>query len=287
MYQHDDSNDSAFEAADMPVASPEDGQPAEAAGVANSGRAGLTASFLAEIARAMRSTAAQERERISAEVADTTAAHEQKVRERGASEAGELRKMGDDDVAGIERAAAEEIQRIKTEAERRIADRRGELSDHLERHAALIETEIGRVRGAVDDYGAELDGFFGRLAEEQNPAEIARLAGLLPEPPDLDQVGAMARADAVNEIADEAASATEDDGDVVGVMGAEAGTPVFDDSPEPETAEPVPAGVIAESESADDETTTIPRSTGISAATLLRNLAPWTSPDRPSDNSPD
>ena len=287
MYQHDDSNGTASEAPDMPVGLPEDGTAAEAAGVADAGRADLTASFLAEIARAMRSTAIQERERIAATVADTTAAHEQKVRERGASEASELRKMGDDDVAGIERAAAEEIQRIKTDAERRIAERRGELSDHLERHAGLIETEISRVHGAVDDYGAELDGFFGRLAEEQSPAEIARLAGLLPEPPDLDQVGANARADAVNEIAGETTEATQADGDVVGVMGAEAGTPVFDDSPEPDIAQPVPAGGIAEGEAAEDATAEIPRSTGMSAATLLRNLAPWTSPDRPSDNNPD
>jgi hypothetical protein len=170
-------------------------------------------------------------------------------------------------------------EQIKTEAERRIAERRGELSEHLERHAALIETEVSRVHGAVDDYGAELDGFFGRLAEEQNPAEIARLAGLLPEPPDLDQVGANARADAVNEIAGETTASTEADGDVVGVMGAEAGTPVFDDSPGPAVAEPVPAGVIDEGET--------PRSTAMSAATLLRNLAPWTSPDRPSDDGPD
>ena len=124
MYQHDDSNGTAAEEPDMPVGVPEDGTAAEAVGVADSGRADLTASFLAEIARAMRSTAIQERERIAAAVADTTVAHEQKVRERGASEASELRKMGDDDVAGIERAAAEEIQRIKTDAERRIAERR-------------------------------------------------------------------------------------------------------------------------------------------------------------------
>ena len=287
MYQHDDSNGTASEAPDMPVGLAEDGTAAEAVGVADAGRADLTASFLAEIARAMRSTAIQERERIAATVADTTAAHEQKVRERGASEASELRKMGDDDVAGIERAAAEEIQRIKTDAERRIAERRGELSDHLERHAGLIETEISRVHSAVDDYGAELDGFFGRLAEEQSPAEIARLAGLLPEAPDLDQVGANARADAVNEIAGETTEATQADGDVVGVMGAEAGTPVFDDSPEPDVAQPVPAGGIAEGEAAEDATDAIPRSTGMSAATLLRNLAPWTSPDRPSDNNPD
>jgi len=124
MYQRDDSNEPASEAPDSSVGSPEDDRPAEAAPVADAdaGRADMTASFLAEIARAMRSTAIQERERISATVADTTAAHEQKVRERAASEASELRKMGDDDVAGIERSAAEEIERIKTEAERRVAE---------------------------------------------------------------------------------------------------------------------------------------------------------------------
>jgi hypothetical protein len=290
MYQDDHLNQDASEAPDTPAGSADAGQAAEAIGVADTGRAGLTASFLAEIARAMRATAIQERERITATVADGTVAHEQKVRERGASEASELRKLADDDVTGIERTSAEEIERIKTEAERRIGERRGELADHLERHAALIESEIGRVRGAVDDYGAELDGFFGRLAEEQNPAEIARLAGLLPEPPDLDQIGATARADAVNQIADEETEPAEPartDGDLVGVMGPEAGTPVFDDSPEPAAPEPVPAGAIAD-DGPGEETTAAdaPSSGGISAATLLRNLAPWTNPDRPSDNTP-
>jgi hypothetical protein len=259
----------------------------------------------------MRSTAIQERDRISATVADTTVAHEQKVRDRATSEATELRRLADDDVERIETTTAAEIQRIKDDAERQVGERRGGLADHLERHAALIETEIGRIHGAVDDYAAELDGFFGRLADEQNPAEIARLAGQLPEPPDLDQVGATARADAVGQIADEAAEAeaaeaiaaeapaadapaveapvSEADApepSVVGVMAPEAGTPVFDDSGAPAEAEPVPAGHIPEDE--PDEAASdgdAPTTSGISAAKLLRSLAPWATSDRPPDDS--
>jgi hypothetical protein len=255
----------------------------------------IHASFLAEISRAMRAAAVRERERIAATVAEGTVAHEQKVRDRGATEASELRRLADEDVAGIQESAEEAIQAIQTEAERKVVERRRALAEYLERHAALVETEIGRINGAVDDYNAQLDGFFGRLAEEQNPAEIARLAGQLPEPPNLDEVGATARADAVAQIADEPseserAEGADGDADVVGVMGADAGTPVFDDSAQPDDEvaaaepepEPVPAGAIAEDEPAPEP----PASGGVSAASLLRNLAPWTNPDRSSDNSP-
>src|SRR5262245_44744196 len=57
----------------------------------------LTASFLAEISRAMRAAAAQERSRISGAVVEGTVAHEQKVRDRGATEATELRRLADED----------------------------------------------------------------------------------------------------------------------------------------------------------------------------------------------
>jgi hypothetical protein len=332
MYQSDNANDLASEAPATAVESADAGQPADTTGVvddaapepAAAGRPDLTASFLAEIARAMRETAVQERERISATVAEGTVAHEQKVRDRATSEATELRRMADDDVERIERTAAEEIQRIKDDAERQVGERRGALAEYLERHAALIDTEIGRIHGAVADYGSELDGFFGRLAEEQNPAEIARLAGLLPEPPDLDQVGAIARADAVDQIAHEAteaeaaeaiaaeagdtgaiepasteaaaatggesaATVTEPEAPVVGVMDPDAGTPVFDESGAPaETdAEAVPAGFAEEEPAQAASPADEPGSTGISAARLLRNLAPWTSSDRPPDDNPD
>jgi hypothetical protein len=257
----------------------------------------LTGSFLAEISRAMRAAAVQERSRISGAVAESTVAHEQKVRERGATEANELRRLADEDVEGIQQSADEAIQAIRAEAEKKVVARRRALVEYLDRHAALVETEIGRVNGAVDDYNAQLDGFFGRLAEEENPAEIARLAGQLPEPPNLDEVGAMARAEAVAQIADEPGESERGggEGDVVGVMAAGAGEPVFDasaDAAEPDAApdaepapvaaepEPVPAGGIADDEPAAET----PPSNGISAASLLRNLTPWANSDRSSSS---
>jgi hypothetical protein len=298
MYHDDDLNHAESEAPEMTEDALAGDPPRDEAtaddDMAQSARPDLKASFLGEIARAMRSTAVQERDRIASAVTERSAAHEQKVRDRGATEATELRRLADVDVEQIQRTADEEVARIKADAERQIGERRGTLADHLDRHAALVETEIGRVRGAVDDYSAELDGFFGRLAEEQSPAEIARLAGQLPEPPDLDEVGATARADAINQIVDEeagqaaaeaaAAEAPAPEPAVVAVMAPDAGTPVFDDSGEPAEAEPVPAGGIAE-ETADatSDADGAARSSG-SVAGLLRNLTPWANSDRPPDD---
>jgi hypothetical protein len=333
MYQNDEPNELVSQAPETADGSTDAGEEAETMGIsaeatadaettaiaegetasAASGRGELTASFLAEIARAMRAAAVQERERIAGAIAESTAAHEQKVRDRGSTEATELRRLADEDVSSIETTAAAEIQRIKEDSERRVAERRGELAEYLERHAALIETEIGRVRGAVDDYGAELDGFFGRLDEEQSPAEIARLAGQLPQPPDMDHVGAVARAEAVAAIADEAAQAeaaqaaeaaraveaAEGEGmpvgeaspegaaepEVVAVMDPDVGEPVMSDAPAEAEPEAVPAGSAGEEAPAEGESDTVaPSSSGMSAAKLLRNLAPWTSPDRPTDD---
>jgi len=300
MYHDDDANHAESEAPEMTDDAVAGDQPQDEATVddemAHPARPDLKASFLGEIARAMRATATQERDRIATSVTERTVAHEQKVRDRGATEATELRRLADVDVEQIQRTADEEVARIKADAERQIDERRGTLANHLDRHAALVETEIGRVRGAVDDYNAELDGFFGRLAEEQSPAEIARLAGQLPEPPDLDEVGATARADAINQIVDEEAGQAAADAAaaesaapapepaVVGVMAADAGTPVFNDSGEPAEAEPVPAGGMADDAAeATSEEDGAARSGG-SVAGLLRNLTPWANSDRSPDD---
>jgi hypothetical protein len=78
-----------------------------------------------------------------------------------------------------------------------------ELDSYLVRHTELIDGEVGHIGGAVEQYHHELDAFFGRLAAETDPAEFARLADDLPEPPDLAKVGADARAAAVAELARE------------------------------------------------------------------------------------
>jgi hypothetical protein len=159
--------------------------------------------FLDELAQAMQATAERERERMSAEVDVIADAHVEKVRTRGASEAEELRKLAEDDIAGIHAWNKAETVRIREEAERRIGVRREELDSYLIRHTALIDGEVGHIGGAVEDYHHELDAFFSRLSAQADPAEFARLADDLPEPPDLAKVGSDARAAAVAELARE------------------------------------------------------------------------------------
>ena len=130
-------------------------------------------------------------------------AHVEKVRTRGTAEAEELRKLAEDDITGIHAWTKAETARIREEAERRIGVRREELDGYLVRHTALIDGEVGQIGGAVEDYHRELDAFFDRLSAETDPAEFARLADDLPEPPDLARVGADARAAAVAELARE------------------------------------------------------------------------------------
>ena len=159
--------------------------------------------FLDELAQAMQAAAERERERMSTEVDGIAEAHVEKVRTRGTAEAEELRKLAEDDITGIHAWTKAETARIREEAERRIGVRREELDGYLVRHTALIDGEVGQIGGAVEDYHHELDAFFDRLSAETNPAEFARLADDLPEPPDLARVGADARAAAVAELARE------------------------------------------------------------------------------------
>ena len=159
--------------------------------------------FLNELAQAMQAAAERERERMSTEVDGVAETHVDKVRTRGAAEAEELRKLADDDITGIHAWTKAETARIREEAERRIGVRRQELDSYLVRHTALIDGEVGQIGSAVEGYHHQIDAFFDRLSAESDPAEFARLADDLPEPPDLARVGAEARAAAVAELARE------------------------------------------------------------------------------------
>lgn len=162
----------------------------------------LTPSFLAGLATAMRETAIRERDRISGVVAEDAAAHIEKVRSRAAIETEELRRLAEEDVGHIEGWREAEIARIKDEASQRIDDRRSSLDEYLKQHDAIIETEIQGVDDAVKQFETTLDRFFAELSEETDPSAIVRRADLLPTPPDLDEVRAAARANAMARLAE-------------------------------------------------------------------------------------
>ena len=181
----------------------------------------LPTRFLAEMARAMQAAASDERGRVLETFRVDVKTYIEGIHGRAADEVGQLKKQADDDVAAVREWSKAEIARIREETERRIATRRGELDRHLEDHAALIESEIERVQAAVTAYERETESFFERLVAETDPAVIAELARLMPDPPSLELADAAARTAALGELLRRPAEAVE---------------PVADTEPAPEAA---------------------------------------------------
>ena len=181
---------------------------------------GRVPTFLHEIARTMQAAADREREQIAAEMANSLTAHVEKVRARAATEAAELKRRAEADVDHIREWSAAEAERLRQETENRIGARRDGLDRDLRQHDTLVEREISQAGEAVEEYRGELDRFVGRLASEQEPTEIARLASLLPEPPSVEEIASAARAEAIAQLARSEAT-TEDAAaghDLLGVM---------------------------------------------------------------------
>ena len=174
------------------------------------GAAGVVPSFLAELTRAMQAAAERQREEIAAVIDDDAAGQVEIARKRGAAEAGELSRAAERDVDGIQAWAAQETERIRREASQRTDKRRKELEAHLTKHESIIDCEVVGVGVAVKDYRSTLDDFFDQLRGADNPAELARLAGSLPPPPDLESVRGVARADAVATFANAPEDAADD-----------------------------------------------------------------------------
>ena len=184
------------------IAAPEsvaEGTPPEAAP-----RLTPVSALLDEIARAMQAAAARERERIDAGMGEVETVQVEKIKARAAGEAVALRKGADDDVGLVNAWYEAEIRRIREDADRQIEDRRSRLEQSVAQHGSLIEAEIQSVHVAVQDYRDSLGTFFGRLADERDPSAIARLAGTLPEPPDLDEARADARSRAMQALGETA-----------------------------------------------------------------------------------
>ncbi len=152
--------------------------------------------FLADLTKAMRGAAEAEREEIVGRFAADAKAFTELIQERSGTEATELRKRADDDVAAVRDWSKAEIARIREETDERIAHRRTKLDREVEGHAARIEQEIERVKSVVDSFEKEMALFFEELVSEEDPSRFASLAGHLPEPPSLDDaIAALADVD--------------------------------------------------------------------------------------------
>ncbi len=145
--------------------------------------------FLAELAKAMQTTAAAEQTRSAEDTEQRRQSHIDAIRAREAIEAEELRELAKEDVKGIDAWSDGEIKRIKLERERRIAARREQLQIRLEEHRTVVGREVEAVEASVGAYRADIAEYFRRLESETDPVAIARFAGSRPPFPDLAQVG--------------------------------------------------------------------------------------------------
>jgi len=144
--------------------------------------------FLAELAKAMKTTVAVERTRITQDADRRRDAHIAGINDRRESESAKMRELAQDDLKGIDAWAERERQRIQAERERRAASVRKDLESSLAEHRAKIDGEIQAVDAAVATYRSEVEAFFSVLAQESDPVAIAQHAGQRPVFPTLEAV---------------------------------------------------------------------------------------------------
>jgi hypothetical protein len=160
----------------------------EPGGFGGDGAEGDGGQFLAELAKAMQTTAAAEQTRNAEETEQRRQSHIDAIRAREAIEAEELRELAKEDVKGIDAWSDGEIKRIKLERERRIAARREQLQIRLEEHRTVVGREVEAVEASIGAYRADIAEYFRRLESETDPVAIARYAGTRPPFPNLDQI---------------------------------------------------------------------------------------------------
>jgi hypothetical protein len=186
---------------ELPVST--DGEPADASSTASehvaepsiSGAADDGSVFVAELVRAMQTTAGAERVRISEDIERRRQAHVDGVRAREASEAERIRELAREDIKAIEAWADGEKERIKLERQRRMTDLHDDLDLSLSEHRAKIDLEVEAVETAIAGYRAEVDAFFERLDRETDLVLIAQQAAMRPVFPSLGAVVAPVAAD--------------------------------------------------------------------------------------------
>ncbi len=142
--------------------------------------------FMADLTKAMQAAAETARTDTLGRFSTDAKAHIETIHASTASEATELRKKADDDVAAIREWSKTEIARIREETDERITHRKTVLEREIEAHAAEIEARIEVVQKRVTAFEGEMARFFERLLAEDDPTRFASMAESLPEPPPFD-----------------------------------------------------------------------------------------------------
>lgn len=147
--------------------------------------------FLADLTKAMQAAAEEARGLTLSQLQADAKTYVERIHERSATEAANLRRSADDDVAAVREWSKAEIARIREETESRITTRKARLESEIEEHSGLIEREVAAVQARVAAFEQEMADFFERLLGEQDPTRFATMAERLPEPPPFEEMAAL------------------------------------------------------------------------------------------------
>lgn len=171
--------------------------------------------FMADLTKAMQVAAEEARGRTLSQFQGEAKAYVEQIHARSATEAADLRRKADDDVAAVREWSKAEIARIREETESRITARKGRLEGEVDGHAGMIEREIERVNARVASFEEEMAAFFTRLLAEEDPTHFATMAERLPEPTPFEEMSTtpLEAVDEATDVADtdEVAGAVETD----------------------------------------------------------------------------
>ena len=164
------------------AAAPAPDAPAQAAAGGSPDAADET-DFMRDLVAAMRGVADEARRSTSSEVQSRANEQMHQVEADTERRRVELQSKADTDVAGVGEWATAEAERIRLEAEQRVAARRAQLEEQLAAESHRSEAETRAVRDRLAEYERELDAYHAQLSEITDPAAFAAAAKRMPPPP--------------------------------------------------------------------------------------------------------
>lgn len=139
--------------------------------------------FLADLTDAMRSTAEAAQQAALDDCASNAASRVEQLRAQTDDGANALKEAEVADIATIRGQSRAQMEAIRAETERRIANRRNTLEQQLSGLDAAVERDVASVEEKVAVYEGELSRFFDRLLEGADPTVFAAIASQIPDPP--------------------------------------------------------------------------------------------------------
>ena len=151
--------------------------------------------FLADLVGAMRSVVEASRDRALAELRTAVESGADGADASSVERQAQLRTRADADIAGIGDWERGEIDRVRTEATRKVAARRQLLDQELAEQESRRDAERAALQAQVADYERRLSAYMEELTAIKDPAAFAAAARRMPAPPSVgDGAGSVAPA---------------------------------------------------------------------------------------------